>query len=673
MSPPTYFPLRWESTGDQWWYASPIDWAAANGHYDLVRELLRLDGNHLIKLASLRRIRRLETVWDDEEQFHDVAKYRSDVARKLLSECEIKKGKNSLIGAGYGGWLLYTAASAGDLSFVQELLERDPLLVFGEGEYGVTDILYAAARSKNSEVFRVVLDFAASPRFSSGTGTGAEEHIGEIPSAYKLEIMNRALHAAARGGNLKLLKDLLSDCSDDALAYRDIQGATVLHAAAARGQVEVVKDLTSSSEIINSTDNQGNTALHVAAHRGHLAVVEALILASPLSINARNNAGETFLHAVVAGFQTPGFRRLDRQIELLKHLLCGKLFNIEEEIINAKNNDGRTALHLAIMGNIHSDLVELLMIVRCIDVNIRDMDGMTPLDIIRQRPHSASSELLTRQLISAGGIFSSQDYSARRVIASHIKKQSIGSSPGTSFRISDVEIFLYTGMENASDGSRSVALSTYSTELSQHDTNMENRSPRKTNKLGSVNNAAQRLKRLLHWPKMKNRSSERVKKLVDGTSASASEGVPVPLRQRFSKPSSLPNNKRALSVRSNLPSPTAKKKLASGVMHGVMQAIPNFTVPHRSRSSSFSKLSMSSQSSLDTQKGDQIENEMAKPSCSNTINDDGAKNSIHRHGVVNKRLMNQYLCFGGPGQHIEAPTGDLQPYDIYERSVLSAA
>ncbi|KAL0344096.1 UNVERIFIED_CONTAM: hypothetical protein Sangu_1297000 [Sesamum angustifolium] len=516
MSPPTYFPLRWESTGDQWWYASPIDWAAANGHYDLVRELLRLDGNHLIKLTSLRRIRRLETVWDDEEQFHDVAKCRSEVARKLLSECENKKGKNSLIGGGYGGWLLYTAASAGDLSFVQELLERDPLLVFGEGEYGVTDILYAASRSKNSEVFRVVLDFAASPRFPTGGGTGVEETIGEIPSAYKLEIMNRALHAAARGGNLKLVKDLLGDCSDDALAYRDIQGATILHAAAAR----VVIDLVSSSGIINSSDNQGNTALHVAAHRGHLAVVEALILASPSSINARNNAGETFLHSVVTGFQTPGFRRLDRQIDLLKHLLCGKLFNVEE-IINAKNNDGRTALHLAIMGNIHSDLVDLLMTVGCIDFS---------------------------------GLFS------KKVIASHIKRQSIGSSPGTSFRISDVEIFLYTGLENASDGSRSLGPSTtYSPDLSHHGSNVENHSPRKRTKLGSVNYAAQRLKRLLHWPKMKTRASERLKKLEDRTSASASEGVPVPLRQRFSKPSSLPNNKRALSVRSNLPSPTAKR------------------------------------------------------------------------------------------------------------------
>ncbi|KAL1564274.1 kinase D-interacting substrate of 220 kDa-like protein [Salvia divinorum] len=625
MTPPTYFPLRWESTGDQWWYASPIDWAAANGYYDLVRELLRLDGNHLIKLTSLRRIRRLETVWDDEEQFHDVTACRSDVARKLLAECQIKKGKNSLIGGGYGGWLLYTAASAGDSAFVRELLERDPLLVFGEGEYGVTDILYAAARSKSEEVFKVVLDFAAAPRFAAG-----EEQAGEIPAAYKLEIMNRAIHAAARGGNLQLLRELLRDCSDDALAYRDVGGATVLHAAAARGQVQVVTDLTSSPGLIDATDNQGNTALHVAAQRGHLAVVEALILASPSSISATNNNGETFLHAVVSGFQTPGFHRLDRQIELMKHLLSGKLFPVVE-IINAKNSQGRTPLHLAILANTHSNLVELLMTVKSIDVNIRDKDGATPLDILRQRPLSASSELLTRHLISAGGIFTSQDYSARRVIASHIKRQSMGSSPGTSFRISDVEIFLYTGLENVSDGSRSVGLSSSSPEVV-----VATRSCKAS--------AAQRLKRLLHWPK-------RVKKPV------REEGVPVPLRQRFSKPaSSLSSNKRTLSVRSSQPSPTAKKRLASGVMHGVMQAIPRGA--HRSRSSSFSKISFSSQGSLDAPPP-LVEHEAP--------NEEGAR----RHGVVNRRLvMNQYLCFGGPSQgSVEAP----ETYEVYERSVLAAA
>lgn len=233
--PPSYFPLRWESTGDQWWYASPIDWAAANGHYDLVRELLHLDTNLLIKLTSLRRIRRLETVWDDEAQFDDVAKCRSQVAQKLLLECETKKGHNSLIRAGYGGWLLYTAASAGDVGFVKELIERDPLIVFGEGEYGVTDILYAAARSKNSEVFKLLLSFSAPKQIPIGELEGKGE---EEASVFRCEMMNRAVHAAARGGNLEILRELLGKCSD-VLVYRDAQGSTLLHTASGRGQIEV--------------------------------------------------------------------------------------------------------------------------------------------------------------------------------------------------------------------------------------------------------------------------------------------------------------------------------------------------------------------------------------------------------------------------------------------------
>ncbi|KAJ6314795.1 hypothetical protein OIU78_018305 [Salix suchowensis] len=556
--PPAYFPLRWESTGDQWWFASPIDWAAANGHFDLVRELLRIDNNHLINLTSLRRIRRLESVWDDEEQFDDVAKCRSQVARKLFHECEFKKGKNSLIQAGYGGWLMYTAASAGDLSFVQELLERNPLLVFGEGEYGVTDTFYAASRSKNAGVFRLIYDFATSPRFLTAKGE-FEEHIGEIPSLYKWEMMNRAIHAAARGGNLTVLKELLSDCTD-VLSYRDKQGATILHAAAARGQVEVVKDLIASFEIINSTDNLGNTALHIAAYRGQSSVVEALIVASPLLTSSINIAGETFLHMAVSGFQNPAFRRLDRQIELMKQLMSGKVFKMED-IINAKNNDGRTALHMAIIGNVHSDLTKLLMSARSINVNVRDADGMTPLDLLRQRPHSASSDILMRQLISAGIEIASDAY----------------ADPATA------------------------GVSPSSSELSHPDQTNDNHGSTLHKRRDSFSYAAQQLKRVLQWPRLKDKKPEKLRKSIDqgsvasGKKCSGSEETPTPLRQRFSNASSIPNNKRTLSVRSNQSSPTAKKKLASGIiLHGVVQGLPQVTIPGRSRSSSFSKSSISS-------------------------------------------------------------------------------
>ena len=73
---------------------------------------------------------------------------------------------------------------------------------------------YAAARSKNSDVFRMVFNFAISPRFLGGSnGKELEEHLEKIPSAYKWEMTNRALHAAARVGNFKILKELLAECS----------------------------------------------------------------------------------------------------------------------------------------------------------------------------------------------------------------------------------------------------------------------------------------------------------------------------------------------------------------------------------------------------------------------------------------------------------------------------
>ncbi|GLT65338.1 hypothetical protein SLA2020_377760 [Shorea laevis] len=570
--PPLYFPLRWESTGDQWWYASPIDWAAANGLYDLVIELLHLDTNLLIKLTSLSRIRRLETVWDDEAQFDDVAKCRSYVARRLLHECETKKGNNSLIRAGYGGWLLYTAASAGDVEFVKELLERDPLLVFGEGEYGVTDIFYAAARSKNSEVFRLLLDFSVLTRCCLGE---AKEELSESQSLLKDEMMNRAVHAAARGWNLEILKQLLGDCRD-VLVYRDEQGSTILHSASGRGQVEVVKYLLSSFDIITSTDNQGNTALHVAAYRGHLAVLEVLVQTSPSLASMTNNNGDTFLHMAVAGFRTRGFRRVDKQIELMKQLVSGKVVNIQE-IINVRNRDGRTALHVAVIENIQANLVELLMSVPSVDPNVGDANGMTPLDFLKQRPRSASSDILIKELIAAGGISNHRDNMARTAIVSHLKGQGICASPGTSFRIPDAEIFLYTGMENATNDSYDQDNADYSRCLSEvSDFDSSNSIDKK--KSNSVNYAARRLKFLLHWPGKKERKSASTEpELVDDNNQEVSSRARnwtdrhIPLRQKYLKPSSLPNNKRTFDLRTDLPSPSARRKFAAGLMHGVVR------------------------------------------------------------------------------------------------------
>ncbi|XP_062110594.1 uncharacterized protein LOC133822326 [Humulus lupulus] len=639
--PPDNFPLRWESTRDQWWYASPIDWAAANGLYDLVRELLHLDTNLLIKLTSLRRIRRLETVWDDEAQFDDVAKCRCQVAKKLLLACEVNGGHhNTLIRAGYGGWLLYTAASAGDVGFVKVLLERDPLLVYGEGEYGVTDLLYAAARSKNSNVFKLLLDFAMSPRCYLKGGGELEEQLGCISAEFKWEMRNRAVHALARGGNLEMLRELLGDDSD-VLIFRDAQEYTILHTASGRGQVEVVKNLVESFDIITTTDNQGNTALHVAAYRGYLAVVEVLILASPSLTTLPNYYGDTLLHMAVAGFRAPGFRRIDRQFELMQKLLCGDIVNVED-IINVRNNDGRTALHMAVNENIQSNLVELLMTVPSIDLNIRDGDGMTPLDLLKQRPQSVSSAILIKQLISAGGISNCHDHKARSALVSHLKMHGIGTSPGTSFRIPDAEIFLYTGIENGSSDASwdqtNEQFNTRSGELISRRfdlANSLNNNNYKKKSARSVYSAAGRLKFLLRWPRRKDKSSEG--EFDDDDSLDSLnryrgfEDKPIPLRQMYSKSSSLPNTHRRTLPIESFPSPSTKMKYAAGLMHGVIKTMP---MPY---------VTGSTHSPSSTRSGSPLYSPafMDKRKCLKGMN--------LKQSSLNKKLMNEYLSFGAQG------------------------
>ncbi|KAH1098141.1 hypothetical protein J1N35_015062 [Gossypium stocksii] len=663
--PPSYFPLRWESTGDQWWYASPIDWAAANGLYDLVIELLHLDANLLIKLTSLRRIRRLETVWDDEAHFDDVAKCRSFVAKRLLQECETKKGNNSLIRAGYGGWLLYTAASAGDMGFVKQLLERDPFLVFGEGEYGVTDMFYAAARSKSSELFRMLLDFAVSSRGCLGGGEG---ELSEARSVFKWEMMNRAVHAAARGGSLEILREILGDCTD-VLGYRDVQGSTLLHTASGRGQVEVVKDLVASFEIITSTDNQGNTALHVAAYRGYLKVVGFLIQVSPSLAFVKNDYGNTFLHVAVAGFRTPGFRRIDRQIELMKQLVCGEVVDIRD-VINVRNLDGRTALHMAVTENVQSSLVELLMSVPSIDLNVRDVDGLTPLDLLKRRPKSASSEILIKELIAAGGISNCQDHVARSAIVSHLKEHGVGASPGTSFRVPDAEIFLYTGLENTYDAGcdkESVEYSSCLSELS--DLNLSTSFD--TKKSSSVNHTARRLKNFLHWPRKKERKATSTESVdtddpVEVMSTCRNwPDVHIPLREKYTKSVSLPNNKRTLALHNDLPSRSSRKKFTAGLTHGVIQAAPHLAAPFKSPPSPFSVSSTTSPISMDEQKS------VLDARCfysNSSFNGKTTRRINPKQSSVDKKLMNHYFCFGAQGLAVE----DNRSHTRLDRSIKSA-
>lgn len=391
--------------------------------------------------------------------------------------------------------------------------------------------------------------------------------------------------------------------------------------------MQVVKSLVSSNPdiIIKSVDDGGNTALHVAALRGHLAVMEALITASPSSASLTNNNGDTLLHMAVSGFSTPSFTPLGPHMELMKQLLNGKLIPNIEDIINVTNTQRRTALHMAIVDNIQSDVVELLMSVRYVDLNVRDADGNTALDLIKQRPRSSP--------------YSRDEITAINVIASsHVPT----TSPGTSFRIPDAEMLSHTGFDASSGSSCAVATTTpeynLSGEMFSSTADQSNSSSRKFKKLGSMSSAKRHLKILLRWLGRRETSAS----TSTSTSTSADDVISdvennySSLRERFSRQSSFPiSNKRILSLQGNqLPT---KKKLMYGDRS---QVLPKSNLG--SPSSAISEFSGSWSSPVSSSNRSPGVEKIKKMRRSGTKN-----------GSFNLRLMNNYFCFGAQGVAVE--------------------
>ncbi|KAH7294419.1 hypothetical protein KP509_28G070400 [Ceratopteris richardii] len=417
----TKLPLRLEGS-EQWWFVAPIDWAAANGHTEVVKELLRMDPSLLHNLTSKKRMRRLEKLWDDQDAFSGAAIGRSKVVKDLLQDfhdyhhlpdnfgdnprrfSQSKHFEHRLFQAGYGVWVLYIAAAAGDEGLFNQVIAMNPELINGDGEFSLSDLLYAAARGKNVRIFQQILSLSKRMKANQMNKISGEDRFGAEDEHFKsltstdyidyvaLNYNNRttqskALLAAARAGNVEMVRELLKDNSSHStvLSFRDSNGTTSLHAASGRGHVEVVKlilELCPSS--IYGQDGRGNTALHTAARRGCLKVVNELMQSDKDIIYTRNKNGETALHVGVVGGKQPLPKLIMKQggqLEVVRQILACNNQRVPD-YVNWKTNDGHTALHLSVMSaKIDNKLVSLLLQSPGIDVLDADKQGATALDL----------------------------------------------------------------------------------------------------------------------------------------------------------------------------------------------------------------------------------------------------------------------------------------------------
>jgi ankyrin repeat protein len=173
--------------------------------------------------------------------------------------------------AGHAIWATLTAAAAGDLGALRQLLERDPQL--SRAEYWYTPAVHFAVRAGHADAVQLLLDAGADPEWNGyheGSLIDMARERGHEGVARRLEEARQRLgrvapgedhpiHQAAQAGDLTRVREMLD--ADPSLLHRgDRIGGSPLHRAmigSARTVVALLLDRGADIHACHSTSSGG--------------------------------------------------------------------------------------------------------------------------------------------------------------------------------------------------------------------------------------------------------------------------------------------------------------------------------------------------------------------------------------------------------------------------------
>ncbi|RDX63986.1 Ankyrin repeat-containing protein, partial [Mucuna pruriens] len=299
---------------------------------------------------------------------------------------------------------LHLASRYGCTEIVSEIVSLCPDMVSAENKKMGTPI-HEACQQDNVGVLKLLLD--ANPRALCKLNPNGKTACFVACSHGHLDMVNLLLN--------------LSDMVGPEAAGFD---QTCIHIAASRGHTDVVRELLNKwSELTQVIDDDGNSPLHHACDRGHREIAWILLRRDPTTALKYNNSGYTPLHMAVMNGKVSiledfmssiaaAFHYLTREEETVFHLAVryGWYDALEflvrvsngTNLLHCQDRYGNTVLHLAVMGRRHK-MAEFLINKTKVDINARNYEGVTALDILEQAKDSTENRQLQATFIKAGG------------------------------------------------------------------------------------------------------------------------------------------------------------------------------------------------------------------------------------------------------------------------------